>query len=83
MPVVTVKAKQHPARTPEKVDALMTELRQVVARHFELPEAKVMVVYEEATAGVWWQGESLRPGGAGSAGGPLGGESARPVPPKK
>lgn len=62
MPVVTIKAKQNPARTPEKIDALMTEVRQVISRHLEIPIAKVMVIYEENAAGIYWDGESARPG---------------------
>jgi phenylpyruvate tautomerase PptA (4-oxalocrotonate tautomerase family) len=60
MPVVTIKAKQKPDRTPEKIDALMAEVRQVIAKHLELPVAKVMVVYEENSAGIYWDGESAR-----------------------
>jgi len=62
MPVVTIKAKKHESRTPEKIDGLMSEVRQVIAKHLEIPTTKVMVIYEEASAGIWWDGESARPG---------------------
>jgi phenylpyruvate tautomerase PptA (4-oxalocrotonate tautomerase family) len=62
MPIVSIKAKQHPSRTPEKIDGLISEVRQVIARHLEIPLAKVMITYEESSAGVWWDGESNRPG---------------------
>ena len=61
MPVVTIKAKQHPDRTPEKIDALIQEVRHSISKHLDVPLAKVMVVYEESPAGIWWDGESARP----------------------
>jgi phenylpyruvate tautomerase PptA (4-oxalocrotonate tautomerase family) len=61
MPTVTIKAKQHEARTPEKIDALMQELRGLVAKHLEVPVEKVLVIYEELAAGIYYDGGPARP----------------------
>jgi phenylpyruvate tautomerase PptA (4-oxalocrotonate tautomerase family) len=61
MPVVTIKAKQSAARTPEKIDQLMQEVRRVVGAHLEVPVEKVLVVYEELAAGIYYDGGPARP----------------------
>ena len=61
MPVVTIKAKQKAERTPEIIEGLVKEVRQVIAKRLDLPVAKVMVVYEELAAGIFWDGESALP----------------------
>ncbi|MBS2028294.1 MAG: hypothetical protein JST54_10345 [Deltaproteobacteria bacterium] len=61
MPVVTIKAKQKDDRTPEIIEGLISEVRQVIAKRLDLPVSKVMVVYEELAAGIFWDGESALP----------------------
>lgn len=61
MTIVTVKAKPGAARTPEKVDALMQELRRVVAAHLEVPAEKVLVVFEEHPGALYYDGGPQRP----------------------
>ncbi len=64
MPTVTIKAKQHEARTPEKIDALMQEMRELVSKHLDVPFERVLVVYEELAAGIFFDGGPSRPKGA-------------------
>jgi phenylpyruvate tautomerase PptA (4-oxalocrotonate tautomerase family) len=61
MPVVTIQAKQKDDRTPEIIEGLIAEVRQVIAKRLDLPVSKVMVVYEEMAAGLFWDGESALP----------------------
>lgn len=62
MPTVTIKAKKNDLRTPEKIDALMQDVRDAVVKHLGVPREKVLVIYEELAAGIYWDGESARPG---------------------
>ena len=61
MPTITIKAKQNPLRTPQKIDALMQEVRRVVGAHLEVPMEKVLVIYEELAAGIYYDGGPARP----------------------
>ncbi len=67
MPTVTIKAKQKPGRSPEKIDALMQDVRGLVAKHLEVPFEKVLVVYEELAAGIYYDGGPARPSGGKAA----------------
>jgi phenylpyruvate tautomerase PptA (4-oxalocrotonate tautomerase family) len=72
MPTVTIKAKQKSSRTPEKIDALMQEVRGLVAQHLEVPFESVLVVYEELAAGIYYDGGPARPSGSKPAARPRG-----------
>ena len=56
MPTVTIKAKQNATRTPEIIDGLMQAVRTLVSERLEVPVEKVLVVYEELAAGIYYDG---------------------------
>lgn len=68
MPVVTIKAKASDKRTPEKIDALIQEVRRTTAAHLEVPVERVLVVYEELAAGIYFDGGPSRPEAKPAAG---------------